>query len=105
MLPNPQSPKFPSALKAAREQRGMSRAELAKAAGIHEVMPRRYEERDCGEFSSPRMGTWLALNKALGFEVESEKEDSGVFLSEASLEEIVQELKNRKVKPIFEFLI
>jgi transcriptional regulator with XRE-family HTH domain len=70
MLPYPRDPEFPSALKARRELRGLSRAQLARAAGIHEVMPRRYEEPDCGEFTRPRPdSTWLALNRALGFEI------------------------------------
>lgn len=67
MLPFPSSIDFPAALKAAREGRGMSRAALARAANIHEVMPRRYEEPDCNEFAKPRPETWLALNRALGF--------------------------------------
>lgn len=70
MLPYPRSPDFPAALKTRRELRGMSRSALARAAGIHEVMPRRYEEPDCGEFTRPRPdSTWLALNRALGFEI------------------------------------
>ncbi|MDD0974008.1 hypothetical protein [Pseudomonas fontis] len=33
-------------------------------------MPRRYEEPECGEFARPRAdSTWLALNKALGYEL------------------------------------
>src|SRR5690606_22217199 len=48
----------------------MSRAALARAANIHVVMPRRYEEPDCGEFARPRPETtWLALNRALGYEI------------------------------------
>lgn len=70
MLPRPSSPEFPGALKALRELRGMNRAALARAANIHEVMPRRYEEPDCGEFARPRPETtWLALNRSLGFEM------------------------------------
>jgi hypothetical protein len=70
MLPYPSDPDFPSALKARRELRGMSRADLARAANIHEVMPRRYEEPDCGEFARPRPeSTWLALNRALGYDI------------------------------------
>lgn len=70
MLPHPSSPEFPRALKARRELRGMSRAALARAANIHEVMPRRYEEPDCGTFARPRPETtWLALNRALGYDI------------------------------------
>ena len=73
MLPYPSSPEFPAALKARREFLGLSRSALARAANIHVVMPRRYEEPDCGEFARPRAdSTWLALNKALGYEVPAE---------------------------------
>ena len=69
MLPYPSSPEFPAALKARRESLGMSRSALAREAKIHVVMPRRYEEPDCGEFARPRVDTtWLALNKALGYD-------------------------------------
>ena len=75
MLPYPRDPSFPSALKACREMRGMSREDLAKAAGIHKVMPRRYEEPESRDFARPRPGsTWLALNKALGFEIPTDIE-------------------------------
>jgi transcriptional regulator with XRE-family HTH domain len=70
MLPYPSSPEFPAALKARRESLGMSRSDLAREAKIHVVMPRRYEEPDCGEFARPRVDTtWLALNKALGYDI------------------------------------
>jgi transcriptional regulator with XRE-family HTH domain len=65
MLPSPTSSDFPAALKARRELLGLSRAELARRAGIHGVMPRRYEEPDCGEFASPRADTWKKLNETL----------------------------------------
>ena len=65
MLPSPTSPDFPGALKARREFLGWSRAELARRAGIHGVMPRRYEEPNCGEFASPRADTWKKLNEIL----------------------------------------
>ncbi len=76
LLPYPRNPEFPKALKACREMRGMSRAELAEAAGIHKVMIRRYEEPDCAEFTRPRPeSTWLALNRALGFEIPDDVHD------------------------------
>ncbi len=65
MFPSPTSPEFPAALKARRELLGLSRAELARKANIHGVMPRRYEESDCGEFASPRADTWKKLNEIL----------------------------------------
>jgi|PersoiStandDraft_1058852.scaffolds.fasta_scaffold00543_18 hypothetical protein len=73
MLPYPSSPEFPAALKARRVSLGMSRSALAREAKIHVVMPRRYEEPDCGEFARPRVDTtWLALNKALGYDMPNE---------------------------------
>lgn len=73
MLPYPASPEFPAALKARRELLGLSRSALARAANIHGVMPRRYEEPDCREFARPRAdSTWIALNKALGYDVPDE---------------------------------
>ncbi|WP_350577937.1 helix-turn-helix transcriptional regulator [Pseudomonas sp. HY2-MNA-CIBAN-0224] len=65
MLPSPTSPDFPAALKARREMLGLSRTELARRAGIHGVMPRRYEEPDCGEFTSPRADTWKKMHEIL----------------------------------------
>lgn len=65
MLPSPTSSDFPAALKARRELLGLSRAELARKASIHGVMPRRYEELDCGEFATPRAETWKKLNEIL----------------------------------------
>jgi len=65
MLPSPTSSDFPAALKTRREFLGLSRAELARRAGIHGVMPRRYEEPDSGEFATPRADTWRKLNEIL----------------------------------------
>lgn len=65
MLPSPTSPDFPAALKARRGSIQGVRAELARKANIHGVMPRRYEESDCGEFASPRADTWKKLNEIL----------------------------------------
>ncbi|MEH6486721.1 MULTISPECIES: helix-turn-helix transcriptional regulator [Pseudomonas] len=72
MLPYPESAEFPATLKARRESLGLSRSALARAANIHGVMPRRYEEPDCREFAKPRADTWIALNKALGYDVPDE---------------------------------
>ncbi|WP_407920085.1 helix-turn-helix domain-containing protein [Crenobacter intestini] len=104
MLPHPHSDEFPAALRAAREASGMSRAELARKAGIHAVMPRRYEERDCGEFARPSESTYLALNRALGLMPEAQGgampsgEPAPLTLKEASIEQIVGELHRRGVQ-------
>jgi transcriptional regulator with XRE-family HTH domain len=84
MLPSPSSPDFPSALRTRRESLGISRSELARKAKIHGVMPRRYEELDCGEFSRPRNDTWVALNIALGY-APPQAESSELESSEAPL--------------------
>lgn len=112
MLPSAESIDFPPALKAARIARGMSRTALARAAHIHPVMPRRYEEPECGEFTRPTMNTWTALNRALGYS------ESGVVrpaprleeqpviaapavlsLRDATIEQIVAELHSRGIEP------
>jgi transcriptional regulator with XRE-family HTH domain len=99
MLPIAASPEFPAALKAARQERGMSRAELARAAGIHQVMPRRYEEPEATEFTRPTRRTWILLNRALGFQVDEEREvaegEGGISLREIPTEELVGELHRR----------
>lgn len=100
MLPQPASKEFPAALKQARESRGMSRSELARRANIHQVMPRRYEEPTCREFTKPTANTWLALNRALGFEPNYENSLTPVmdkFLSDASIDEIVAEIRKRGI--------
>lgn len=150
MLPHPYSHEFPAALRARRELLGMSRAALARAANIHGVMPRRYEEPDCGEFARPRPETtWLALNRALGYEIPTDLERdfaevldmlndgllgsgpltapdeeqwapntlpvendstalpraSGVYLADATLEEIVACLHSKNIEPTFRHLL
>lgn len=71
MLPRPTDAAFPAALQARRESLGMSRSALARAANIHVVMPRRYEDADCADFTQPRHETWVALNKALGYDLDT----------------------------------
>jgi len=103
LLPHPHSPEFPEALKAARVLRGLSRAALARAANIHEVMPRRYEEVNCLEFSRPTANTYLALNRALGLTEDTAPiptafaVKSVVLLHEATIDDIVAELHKRNI--------
>jgi transcriptional regulator with XRE-family HTH domain len=113
MLPKPNSSDFPEALKQERTTQNMSRAQLARLAGIHKVMPRRYEEPDCGEFARPIWNTWIALNKALGFDVteltdfKSVKDapmrsiamiaEKHLTLCDASTDDIVAELHKRGI--------
>jgi transcriptional regulator with XRE-family HTH domain len=75
VLPLPSDPAFPAALKARREARGLSRSALARAANIHVVMPRRYEDADCADFTHPRHDTWVALNRALGYDAPDDGAD------------------------------
>lgn len=92
MLPNPKSSNFPLALKKAREAKGMTRLELAQAAGISGVMPGRYERG----LVTPTMSTWQDLNAALGEEsVEDEALEYSVDIQDASLEDLISELKAR----------
>lgn len=93
-LPSPTSPEFPGALKSIREAKGWSRSKLASEAGIHGVMPRRYEEPDSAEFAVPSEATYKKLCRALGFAVVG---DDDIVLRKASLEEIVAELHDRGI--------
>ena len=81
MLPHPHDSNFPSALKARRLALGLSREKLAELSGLHKVMPRRYEEPDCGEAARPKHENWLALNRALGYEVPDQDTPGGNDLS------------------------
>lgn len=111
MLPHPSSAEFPAALKSAREALGMSRAKLADAAGIHKVMPRRYEDPTCSEFTRPTEKTMLALNRALGFEPVSAEAAvqpgtpgvAAVLLQSASTDQIVAELRRRGIAATLTF--
>ena len=99
MLPVATSPEFPAALKARRLERGMSRANLAHAIGIHAVMTRRYElEPGTREFTRPKRETWVKLNRALGYEGEGgevAEQERGVSLLDVSTEDLVEELHRR----------
>ena len=95
MLPNAASDTFPAALKAEREQRQLSRAALARLAGIHPVMVGRYETGRV----RPTAGSWLALNRAFGFQPDA---DEGAPAGEQrlTLDEIVATLRARGVTAI-----
>lgn len=111
MLPHQTSPEFPAALKAARESKRMSRAQLARAAKIHQVMPRRYEDPNCRDFARPTANTWDALNRALGFDSTNEETSQPpeaewkVLLSDASIDEIVAEIRKRGIAVTLSFPI
>lgn len=106
-LPNPKSSNFRHALKSARKDAGLNHKQLADEAGISHVMPGRYER---GE-SRPTMGTWQELNKVLYGDVEdledeydddddiedgvTKKPSMALTLTEASIEDIMDELTSR----------
>ncbi len=109
-LPDPRSKAFPDVLKKIREGLGISRAELAKRANIHGVMPRRYEEPDSGEFARPTHNTFEAINRALGLHwdgalqlTQGEVLESEILLKDASIEQLVAELHRRNIEPSFTF--
>jgi transcriptional regulator with XRE-family HTH domain len=91
MLPDAQSPEFPAALKKARVDKGWTRAQLAREAGIHPVMPRRYEEPNLPDFCAPGSDTLKKLCYALGM-LDPER-----TLKAASIEEITAELARRGI--------
>lgn len=100
MLPHVLSPNFRQALKEAREAAGLSYSELARKAGIHAVMPARYEREDHSNATLPSTATLRKLNAALfpGEGVESKgpsNASNAVALEEADTAAIVAELKRR----------
>lgn len=98
MLPQPTDSKFPEALKAAREAKGLSYTELAERIGIHPVMPSRYENTQHSNHCRPRMKVWHKLNLELFGQTVAEKvgERKGkALLRDASVEQIIKELKDR----------
>jgi len=100
MLPSPTNKRFPEALKAAREAKGLSYTEVAKAIGINPAMPSRYENKDHSCFCAPRDSTWQKLNELLSgtgapLERSTTLPIENIWLGEATVEQIIQELKAR----------
>jgi predicted transcriptional regulator len=96
MLPNPTSKNFPDALQKARKSAGLTQEELAKKAGVAKVMPGRYERG----IHVPDMENWGKINRALfpdakESEIVAAQKSKDSMLSEASIEEILEELKRR----------
>ncbi|SRR5258708_37336546 len=99
-LPRITDPTFRAALREARTAAGISYSELARRAGIHPVMPARYEDEAHSNATLPSLKTWEKLNQALFAEsaVGAEPEDGGVKtrpLRDAPIDEIIAELKRR----------
>lgn len=100
-LPNVTDPHFRQSLKAARIAAGLSYSELARRAGIHPVMPARYEDKGHSNATLPSLKTWEKLNDAL-FPKDAETtlgteplSNNGPQLRGAAIDEIVAELKRR----------
>lgn len=100
-LPGVSDPNFRRALREARVAAGLSFSELARRAGIHPVMPARYEDAAHSNATLPSLKTWEKLNEAL-FPVEGRQPDTtrqgntdGLSLRSAGVDEIVAELKRR----------
>lgn len=97
MLPKPTDPSFPEALKAARESCRLTFKQLAELAEISSVMPSRYENRGHSCFGPPSEKTWKKLNAVLcGDEEVQSAVVERLCLEDASVEEIVAELKFRR---------
>ncbi|WP_434676223.1 helix-turn-helix domain-containing protein [Pseudomonas sp. D3-10] len=99
MLPNPNAKNFTESLRSARKAANMTQKELSLAAGFFEGMVGLYERR----VHVPEPDSWLKLNKILfpgselvapSSEVMDEFEDA-VTLTEATVEELLEELKRR----------
>lgn len=104
-LPPVTDPTFREKLREAREARGLSQYALAKLAGIAGVMPKRYEDATDKYATLPNAATWNKLNAVLfssmaeyasgNAPAPSSAARAGGLLVEASIEEIVAELKRR----------
>jgi transcriptional regulator with XRE-family HTH domain len=98
MLPSPTDPRFPEALKAAREKMNLSYTEIALLCDISAPMPSRYENRGHGNFCAPSDKTWKKLNTVLSKLPEStaiSSSNSSQLLVDASVPELIAALKNR----------
>lgn len=97
-LPPPTDPTFRMKLREAREARNLSQYALAKLAGVALVMPKRWEDASDKYATLPNAASWAKLNSVL-FPADH---DAGMTtagapksLDQASVEEIVAELKRR----------
>lgn len=100
MLPNSTNKRFPEALKAVREAKGLSYTDVAKAIGINPAMPSRYENPEHSCFCAPRDSTWHKLNDLFfgtdkAAELINKMPTENIWLGEASVEQMIQELKAR----------
>jgi transcriptional regulator with XRE-family HTH domain len=109
MLPDRESKEFPAALREARKSKGLNMKQLAAAIGIDGAMIGRYEDPNHSWHSKPSQKTWERLNAFLFSDdtktaanllnntasAAGKSAKSLTPLSEATIEEIVSELKKR----------
>lgn len=102
MLPDRLDKTFPSALKKAREDMKLSLTELAVKAGISATMPGRYENPESALHGVPSLETWKKLNQVLTPSDNQGVTDNvhGVYLADATIDQLVQQLKNKGVKAV-----
>ena len=88
------TPEFSKELKKEREKRNLTHADVAKAIDIHAGMIGRYEKDKTDKYAAhPSQGTWRKLNDFFFPEVKTTEKSS---LSQFSIEEIIEELKNER---------
>ena len=100
ILPSPDAPEFPAALAAARQQRHISAAELARRAGISSTMVARYENTSRADHHRPRPQTVALLEAALRGETVTGTSvgPSSITmptLTSVPLEDLIKELERR----------
>lgn len=100
-LPPVTDPAFRQKLREARVARNLSQYALAKLAGVALVMPKRYEDASDKYATLPNASTWAKLNAVLFPADAAPSPDEPATgktvkpLEDASIEEIVAELKRR----------
>ena len=100
-LPPVTDPAFRQKLLEARVARNLSQYALAKLAGVALVMPKRYEDASDKYATLPNASTWAKLNAVLFPADAAPSPDEPATgktvkpLEDASIEEIVAELKRR----------
>lgn len=93
MFPDRTTPEFSKALKKEREKRNLTHADVAKSIGIHAGMIGRYEKDKSEQYAShPSQVTWRKLNELF---FPTPKNSVSNSLSQCSIDEIIDELKNR----------
>ena len=97
ILPPPDAPGFPAALRAARQARGLSGAQMARLAGISPTMVPRYENVTRADHHSPRPDTVAKLEQVLRDKTATRSASAPLApaLDEIPLETLLAELERR----------